>query len=297
MYKDKLKALKRSEVIFDKEEHSYSLGNKQLRGITGIIKKHFFPTKYKDVPPEILKAAAERGSLIHEEIENYIMKGEFGFTDEFNLWKEYTDINGGNALSEFLVDDGENIATAIDIVHCTPIGWILRDVKTTYTLDKEYLSWQLSILAYLFERQTGEKVSAICADWIKNGVFSSVQIDRKSDEEIEKLLKSEFSGEIYTPEGLVLAEDEIACVNRLAMLLTGLKEQEQSVKDMIKLKMLEQGLKKAEIGNLQFTYIASTARQSFDSKLFEKEHPEIYCKYIKTSNVSDSVRIKVLNEG
>ena len=57
--------LVKSSVVFNEENHTYMLGEKQLQGITGMISRQLFPDKYKDVPDFVLKRAAEKGSLIH----------------------------------------------------------------------------------------------------------------------------------------------------------------------------------------------------------------------------------------
>ena len=54
--------LVRSGVVFNEENHTYFLGEKQLKGITGMISRQLFPDKYKAVPEFILKRAAEKGS-------------------------------------------------------------------------------------------------------------------------------------------------------------------------------------------------------------------------------------------
>ena len=40
--------LVKSSVVFNEENHTYMLGEKQLQGITGMISRQLFPDKYKD---------------------------------------------------------------------------------------------------------------------------------------------------------------------------------------------------------------------------------------------------------
>ena len=49
--------LVKSSVVFSEENHTYFLGEKQLKGITGMISRQLFPNKYKDIPEYILKRA------------------------------------------------------------------------------------------------------------------------------------------------------------------------------------------------------------------------------------------------
>ena len=41
--------LVKSGVVFNEENHTYFLGDKQLSGITGMIKRQLFPDKYKSL--------------------------------------------------------------------------------------------------------------------------------------------------------------------------------------------------------------------------------------------------------
>lgn len=52
--------LVKSSVVFSEENHTYFLGEKQLKGITGMISRQLFPNKYRDIPEYILKKAAEK---------------------------------------------------------------------------------------------------------------------------------------------------------------------------------------------------------------------------------------------
>ena len=59
----------KSPVVFNSEDHTYFLGDKQLSGITSVIHRHICPSKYDGIPKHILDKAAERGTLIHETCE------------------------------------------------------------------------------------------------------------------------------------------------------------------------------------------------------------------------------------
>ena len=64
--------------------------------------------------------------------------------------------------------------------------YCLCDIKTTASLDKEYLSWQLSLYAYAY----GKEFDKLYAIWLpKKDLGKLVEIERRSKEEIEKLLK------------------------------------------------------------------------------------------------------------
>ena len=47
------------------------------------------------------------------------------------------------------------------------------------------------------------------------------------------------------------------------------------------------------IDGLKFTYVKPSTRKTFDSKKFQEDHPEIYDKYIKESEIKASIRTSV----
>ena len=62
----------------------------------------------------------------------------------------------------------------------------LVDIKTTYEVDEEYLSWQLS----MYELAIGREFDKLYCLWLpKGGVGKLIEVKRKSKEEIEKVIK------------------------------------------------------------------------------------------------------------
>lgn len=144
--------LKYSLIQFDPEEHKYlTPEGKELLGVTGLLSRQLFAGKYDGIPKEILSRAANHGSLVHREINDFIT---LGFTPKTSEAREaIKEFNPDTcAATEYLVSDGENYATMIDFVDKE---FNLYDFKTTAVLDKEYVSWQLSVSAYLFKCQNG----------------------------------------------------------------------------------------------------------------------------------------------
>ena len=57
--------------------------------------------------------------------------------------------------------------------------------------------------------------------------------------------------------------------------------------------MEQKGVVKLDNDVVTITYIAPTDRETFDSKKFKEEQPDMYDEYVKISPVKASVRIKV----
>ena len=165
--------LKYSRVDYDPVSHTYTLDGKQLSGITGVIKDKLFPSYYKDVPEDVLNKAAERGHRIHTAIELFDTCDIP--TEDCDELKGYIeeifshDFIGRHMASEYVVSDNEQYASAIDKVYADGMGGvILADIKTTYKLDTDYVSWQLSVYAYFFSMlNPGIPVSGAYAIWLR----------------------------------------------------------------------------------------------------------------------------------
>ena len=303
--------LVKSPVVFDEGAHTYTLGDKQLHGITGMIGRQLFPNKYHDVPKFILERAAERGHHVHSECQ---FMDESGLPSDCIEAQQYTQIrksNGFSALAnEYTVSDEIYFASNIDCVWGNNDGdIILADIKTTYSLDEEYLSWQLSIYAYLFEGQNpGLKVKGLYGVWLYKGDKAElVHIQRKSDMDVRKLLVCEKEGRSYyddVPHSTDVAESKYnnpaqiadALIDNLIAITDNFNKAKQMKDDLtasVLKAMVEHNVKSFDAGRLKATVTPGTTKTTFDSTRFKKEHPDLYKEYLKESVTKDSVRITI----
>lgn len=301
--------LVKSSVVFDEEQHKYWLGEKELHGITGMLSRQLFPDKYLAVPDDVLQRAAERGAKIHKACE---LVDELGVDHESAEAVNYKRICAANGLryeaSEYLVSDNDYFASAIDKVY--RVGgdtFILGDIKTTYELDLEYLSWQLSIYAYLFERQNpGAKVVKLCGIWLRRQKSKLAEVERKDDKEIERLLACEKAGLQFTPSCSlpVKGGDELPsqygeaeeAIIALETQIKALDAERKKLAEFLAEAMKEAGVKTWKSERLRLTIKDDTTRETFDSKAFKEEHPEMYGKYVKYSTVKGSLTIKITEQ-
>lgn len=104
--------------------------------------------------------------------------------------------------------------------------------------------------------------------------------------------------EVFSEETalLTMKKDAAAVIKAIAALTIQKKQIEEQEKEMRAqlMKAMEQyGVKKFESDSVTFTYIAATVRNNIDSTKLKKEMPDVAAKYMKTSNVSASVKIEV----
>lgn len=186
----KVDLLKKSNVIFDELAHTYDYMGQKLSGVTSILHRTLFANKYNGISAEVLARAADYGHNIHEQIE---LVDSLGVESDHPAVIDYCRMKKENNLTtlvnEYLVSDEIAYASSIDIVFD---DLTLADIKCTSKLDLEYLSWQLSIYAYLFEMQNPSlRVPRLLAIWLpkpRYGRSMLVEVPRKSMDAIKILL-------------------------------------------------------------------------------------------------------------
>lgn len=183
--------LAKCDVVFDSEAHSYTLWGNKLSGVTTMLGRMLFPDKHSGIDPEVLQKAADRGHAVHAAIE---IGDTLGIASDMDEYRDYVRLRDEAGLkpiaNEYLISDYASIASSIDVVY---EGNILADIKTTSKIETEYVSWQLSIYAYLFEKMNeGQKVDSLLVIWLPKPSYGKAKIKtvkRKSDEAVETLIK------------------------------------------------------------------------------------------------------------
>lgn len=292
-------ALTKSSVVFDKENHTYYLDGKQLQGITGVLERELFPTKYLGVDEDTLQKAADYGTQVHEQIATDDGADEFVLDEVLNYRKIITANNLKPIAHEYLVTDSVNYASAIDLVFENDDGTVdLADIKTTYKLDKDYVSWQLSIYAYMFELcNPGLKVANLYGLWLREDKSSYEKVYRHDKDEVLRLLADDTE-DCFLPDAPKMPADIVEMASQLEEYFTMLKRYEKKYKEqekefksrLIKL-MGEAGIYNISIGGLKISYVKGYTKSSIDSTRLKKEMPEVIEKYSKTTNVSPTIKI------
>lgn len=284
--------LKESWVVFNEEEHTYTLNGKQLHGITGMLSRQLFPDKYKDVPEFILNKAKERGTAVHKDCE---FTDATGLEPQTTEGKNYLTLREGfNVVAnEYTVSDNEYFASNIDCVWEKDGEVVLADIKTTSKLDEEYLSWQLSIYAYLFELQNPElKVSKLYGVWLRDDISKLVEINRKPMEDILALLESEKRGDVFSKvEDMLITRSAIEILIDARKQAEYYQEQYKKIEQALLQAMVEHNVKSWDAELIKATYTPAGERTTFDSKRFQEEHPDLYKEYLKKTPSKESIRI------
>ena len=290
-------------IKFNEELHKYTLDNKELISVTTLLSKHGLSTNYDNVDPNILKNKAKFGSDIHKELERYL-HGRITYQELSKISKTAIDL-----LKDFTIIESERmvyndlIAGTMDLLaldnHSNEITLI--DFKTTYELNVNSVSWQLSLYQYLY----GASIERLSVIWLDKSINSFVikDIPMKSKEMVEKLIECERKGELYIEAMEIIPNDIKDVVAQtfseyevLTQRLKELEEQKTTFVEIIKGAMKENGIKTFENDYLKITYVEPQVRVSYDYKKYlelnnikldEQDLDEIR----KETHVKDSVRI------
>ena len=280
--------MKKSNVIYDEVEHTYHLNGKKLQGITGTLIPHAIGQKYADVPEHILAEKAKYGKLVHSEIEMYLQGFEPSEpTPEFLAFEKW--LCGNDVMfefAEFIVTDSENFATPIDGVD---VNGNIYDWKTTAVLDKESISWQLSICAY-FSELMGNDVNKLYAVHLRGNDCTLHEIERKPNSEVQRLIECYLNDEPYVSTLALSNEETLAKIYELEKMIVEIESEAKKYKalkeqmsEFLTKQMQDAGVKTFETEKLKVTRVLPSETVTFDAKALLADMPELAEKYNKTS--------------
>ena len=294
-----LPVLKESGVVFNEDTHQYFLDGKELQGITSTLVHRAFPDTYKDVPEEMLRKAAERGTNVHEAIQFCEENGLESEMPEYRSYKQMKDANGLTYVThEYIVTDRVHYASAIDLVFVDAEGKIvIADIKTTYTPHYENVALQLSIYKRFFERQNPDlKVDRCVLIWLRDDRSEYKVMPVWADEILDTLIDADCNDlpfDVTSTYGDLPQKvyDVQAYLCQLEDLVKAKTEELKQIKDGLCQMMLERNIKSFTTPMLKMTTVTPKPRETFDAKAFAADHPDLYKQYVKTGEVKPSVRI------
>lgn len=191
-----------NKVVFEENGHKYFLQNekgeniKELISVTELLKKHGISPDYSKINKNVLNAKAERGKIIHQELSDYILRREIGFTAQLEQFIDVCSAEHFKPLKSEFMAFNDQIAGTVDLSGMHNDKTFIGDFKTTYMLHLNAVAWQLSLYEYLI----GEKFDELFAFHFTKTGLDIVLIQRIKRTEIEKLLECERNGTIYKGE-------------------------------------------------------------------------------------------------
>lgn len=300
--------LRPSGVTFDAEAHTYHTSDGVvLSGITPVLHRQLFPAMYAGVPQDVLARAAEHGSSIHTECDLIDSLDAEPMSDEGRLYLALKDRHGlVHERSEYLVTDGVAYASAIDkVFRVGPNTFRLADIKTTYALDLDYVRWQLSIYAYMFELQNpGATVGQLSALWLRRDRAPElVDVDRIPNDVIKDLLRCDAAGERFTnpyattlPAAVTLPAPYLQmekAIEEIAAQEQYWAAKKKELLEGVMREMVKAGVYSWKGRSVTFSRRKESTRKALDTKLLKEELPDIYNQYVRESPVAGGVTLKI----
>ena len=301
-----------SGVLFNEELHEYWLGEKQLSGISEVLRRQLYPNMYTAIPKRILEMAADYGTSVHKSIEvfqkNWINDGTQELQDFIRICKENNLIH---EASEYTVTDCKHWASNIDqVFRSGEDTFAIADVKTysKITPEKQELArYQLSCYAMFLEWQVkGAKVDRLYIIHLRNRQMASgkvehiaelIPVERIPADICKELLDCELQGTQFknpfsVPDDIAL---QICRAKELIAKKNEAEEELATIKANILSSMEFLDVKTWVMDNVRVTRKQPTTRFSFDLKRFKEVHSEItdYDDYMKTSNVAGSLLVAI----
>ncbi len=340
------KDLKRSAVVFCEEAHTYRRGEVELSGITGLIHSVLllgvYPEASQYVKEVQIPKAGYYGTCVHKAIQAWdelgIENTQFpevrhttkhcgdvifpahDVSEELLHYRKVKPRKCRTIANEFTVDFGM-YASQIDCIWADDEDNIYLVDHKTNNLDyypggaaglQEYLSWQLSCYAVMFEKQTGLKVKGLLGNWMRKGAGELWRITRQPDDQVIKLLNTQLVkgdfGFVYVNDEMqvtaakvetvpvVATTDSLAVpvdvVRAIATLLKAEKAA-KAMKERLRELMEAAGVTKWECDQFTATIGKPSETTTFDSKAFQADHPDLYEQYLKTTTRKGSFTQKL----
>ena len=189
------------EIEYVDSAHLYLADGVIIPSVTQIIEK-LFPATYENVPPDVLKKAAEFGTKIHETVAWWHGRAEAPKLGplELEILNGYKKIERENKIEvsqmEKIIHFNGRYAGRFDM-----LGWIggeysLADIKTTAKVEIDRLKWQLGLYKMAYENMTGEKIKSCYCIWLpKKNPAKLIAIEpvneRRCLDVLEKIEKGE----------------------------------------------------------------------------------------------------------
>lgn len=145
------------------DDHLYLIDGVIVKSITECLKRKF-GNKYSGIDRGTLQRAAERGTDIHKAIELWCKDNVASDYEEVRNFKflqtQYCFEVLANEVPVILSLDNEPIlAGRLDLVLAMDGQRGLADIKTTATLDKEYLGYQLNLYRIAYQQCYGSEIT------------------------------------------------------------------------------------------------------------------------------------------
>jgi hypothetical protein len=169
-------------VTFEKTNHIYTVNGKKVVSVTQLIDS-VLPKKYKKVDPEILQKAADRGTNLHDMIEQFerfeTTYDDYEFKQYISLKKQHQWEVLESEKIVILKESGIPIAAGrFDMIVKSPYinGLGIADVKRTAHIHTDHIKLQLNLYKRAYEQTYRKKIHYLKCIHIRNCLKEYIDI-------------------------------------------------------------------------------------------------------------------------
>jgi hypothetical protein len=180
-------------IEYWEDTHEYLVNGLLLPSITTILKKKF-GNKYKNVAPEVLRKASEKGTYMHQTIQDYEEDGiddlgsvelqNYKFLKKHYGWKViYSEIPVVLSINDEPIAVGR-----LDQIIQIEDELGVNDLKRTSIFDKEYVAYQTNLYKIAYEQTYGIKLSFVSGTHLRDDKrkFYKLPVDEEKALELVK---------------------------------------------------------------------------------------------------------------
>lgn len=178
------------KVEFIEETHQYFIDGIEVPNVTKIVdtlSAHYGWDDYSKINPIVLKKAAEQGSKLHKEIEEYELNGKISDSQEFENYLKIKELKGFQVLENeqivVISKDKKPVAVGrLDMIAELDGKISLLDIKRTSKLYPLKVALQLNLYRIGYQQGNNKKVYSLGVIRLKDNVkeFRNIEIDESS---------------------------------------------------------------------------------------------------------------------
>ena len=184
-------------VVFHEESHEYFVDGVKVPSVTEILGRYsrlHGLDDYADIPQDVLRRAAARGTALHKEIEEYEKQGVRGFSEEFGNYLPLKIRHGVKVVASELPvlifdDSGQPVcAGRLDLLATINGDAALGDIKRTSRLYPKKVSLQLNLYRIGCIQSYGKACDRLFVMRLRKGVseFREFPVDEKGARDVLK---------------------------------------------------------------------------------------------------------------
>lgn len=201
--------IKNQTLEYENDTHTYLIDGVIRPSVTQVIKEVMPKYDYeRALIPEVVKRnimrASERGTFVHKSIEDFCkgrkeLKESVAEVRDFDFLMQYYGFEVLENETPVIVEhEGVQVAGRLDLVLLGENGRAIADIKTTATLDREYLTYQLNLYRIGYQQCYGKEINELYGIHLKDvkRKLAPIPINESvAYEVIEKFKKGEI---VYT---------------------------------------------------------------------------------------------------